>query len=109
ASADVAIAEARYAEARAGPTTEERALAARQVAAAEAARDVLEARVGKLLLRAPAAGVVGLLVPELGEAISPGRPVLTLRPEQGAWFGLNLREDALGGLGIGSKVPVHLI
>jgi HlyD family secretion protein len=59
AEADVAVAEARYAEAQLGPTAEERALADAQVKAAEAARDVVEARAAKTLLRAPDAGVVG--------------------------------------------------
>jgi HlyD family secretion protein len=108
AEADVAIAEARYAEARSGPTPEERALADLQVTVAEAARDVLEARVAKLELRAPTAGVIGLLVPEIGEAVTPGEPVLILLPEAGTWFGFNLREDALGRLSVGLQVPVHL-
>jgi HlyD family secretion protein len=59
AEADVAVAEARYAEAQLGPTAEERALADAQVKAAEVARDVVEARAAKTLLRAPASGVVG--------------------------------------------------
>jgi HlyD family secretion protein len=106
AEADVAVADARYAEAQLGPTSEERALADAQVKAAEAARDVVEARAAKTLLRAPAAGVVGLIVPETGEAVVPGEPVLTLLPDDGRWFGFNLREDALGHLAIGSRVPV---
>jgi multidrug resistance efflux pump len=107
AAADVAVAEASYAEAQLGPTSEERALADAQVKAAEAARDVVEARAAKTLLRAPAPGVVGLVVPEIGEAIVPGEPVLTVVPDGGQWFGFNLREDALGSLAIGSRVSVE--
>jgi HlyD family secretion protein len=103
--ADLAVAQGRYAEAQAGPTTEERALADMQVRAAEAARDVVQARATKLLLRSPATGVVGMVVPEIGEAVIPGETVLTLVPENGFWFGFNLREDALGDLAIGSPVP----
>jgi HlyD family secretion protein len=108
AEADMAVAEARYAEAQLGPTAEERALADAQVKAAEAARDVVEARAAKTLLRAPAAGVVGLIVPEIGEAVVPGEPVLTLLPDGGRWFGFDLREDALGQLAIGSRVLVDV-
>jgi HlyD family secretion protein len=108
AEADVAIAQARHAEARRGPTAEERTLADAVVTMAEAARDVIEARAAKLMLRAPSAGVVGLLIPEIGEAVIAGEPVLTLLPEAGIWFGFNLREDALGRLSVGSQVPVHL-
>ena len=106
ADADVRVAQARFAEAQLGPTAEERALADAQLHAAEAARDVVEARAAKMLLRAPAAGEIGLIVPEVGEAVVPGETVLTLLPDGGVWFGFNLREDALGGLAIGAQVPV---
>jgi len=104
--ADVAVARARYAEAQLGPTAEERALADAQVTAAEASRDVVEARAAKMLLRAPTAGTIGLIVPEIGEAVIPGEPILTLIPERGIWFGFNLREDALAGVAIGARVPL---
>jgi len=106
ANADVAVAEARYAEARLGPTVEERALADALVTAAEAARDAVEARAAKMLLRAPTSGTIGIIVPEIGEAVIPGEPILTLIPDGGVWFGFNLREDALAGLSIGARVPV---
>jgi multidrug resistance efflux pump len=104
--ADIAVAAARYAEAQRGPTAEERSLADATVALAEAARDVVEARAAKLLLRAPSSGVVAILATEIGEAVVPGAPVLTILPDNGLWFGFNLREDALQGLTIGSSVSV---
>jgi HlyD family secretion protein len=104
--ADVTVAQSRYAEAQLGPTAEERALADAQLRAAEAARDVVEARAAKMLLRAPAAGEIGLVVPEVGEAVVPGETVLTLVPDRGVWFGFNVREDALGDLPIGARVPL---
>jgi HlyD family secretion protein len=106
ADADVAVAEARYAEAQLGPTVEERALADAQLHAAEATRDVVEARAAKMLLRAPATGTIDLVAPELGEAVIPGETVLTLAPDGGVWLGFNLREDALGGYAIGASVPL---
>ena len=39
----------------------------------------------------------------------PGAPVMTMVPDNGAWFGFNLREDALNGLSIGSVVPIHAV
>jgi len=107
AVADIAVADARYAEAQRGPTAEERALADATVVAAEAARDVVEARAAKMLLRSPADGVVGILVSEPGEAVVPGAPVLTIIPNDGIWFGFDIREDALDGLGIGSPVALQ--
>jgi HlyD family secretion protein len=105
--ADIAVAEARYAEAQRGPTEEQRALADAAVAAAEAARDVVEARAAKMLLRTPASGVIAILVAEAGEAVVPGEPVLTVVPDNGIWFGFNIREDVLAGLTIGATVLAH--
>ena len=56
ASADVAEAEANHDAAVAGPTKEERAIADTQVAAAAAVLAVLERRMEKTILRAPADG-----------------------------------------------------
>jgi HlyD family secretion protein len=105
--AGIAVAEARFAEAQRGPTKEERALADTAVAAAEAARDVVEKRAEKMLLRAPTSGVIAILVAEVGEAVVPGEPVLTMVPDNAIWFGFNVREDALAGLTIGSAFSVH--
>jgi HlyD family secretion protein len=106
-AADIAVAEARYAEAQRGPTAEERTLADATVTAAEASRDVVEARAAKMLLRAPASGEIAILATEVGEAVLPGAPVLTLVPDNGIWFGFNLREDAMRGLTIGSSVSIQ--
>ena len=84
-----------------------RALADTTVAAAEAAQAVVEARAAKMLLRAPSTGVVAILVAEIGEAVVPGEPVLTMVPDDGLWFGFNLREDTLRGLTIGTPVSVQ--
>ena len=105
--ADIAVAEAQYAEAQRGPTAEERALADATVAAAMAAQGVIEARAAKMLLRAPSSGRVAILVAEVGEAVVPGEAVLTVVPDNGLWFGFNLREDALRDIAVGSSVPVR--
>ena len=105
--ADIAVAEARFAEAQRGPTEEEKTLADAAVAAAEAARDVVEKRAEKMLLRASTSGVIAILAAEIGEAVVPGEPVLTMIPDNGVWFGFNVREDALAELTIGSALSVH--
>ena len=79
ARADVTEAEANHAAAVVGPTREERAIADAQVQAAAAALAVLERRLDKTLLRAPADGVVTVIVAEVGENISAGEPVLSSR------------------------------
>ncbi|MFL6824246.1 MAG: HlyD family secretion protein [Xanthobacteraceae bacterium] len=106
ARADVAEAEANHAAAVAGPTREERAIADAQVKAAAAALAVLERRLEKTILRAPADGVVGVIVAEVGENILAGQPVLTIAETGKQWLSFNAREDFLHGIRIGMIVDV---
>ena len=82
ARADVAEAEANYSAAKAGPTREERAIADAQVAAAASALAVLERHLEKTILRAPADGVVSVVVAEVGENIHAGQPARNRRDRQ---------------------------
>jgi HlyD family secretion protein len=106
ARADVAEAQANYDAAVAGPTKEERAIADAQVEAAAAALAVLERHLDKTILRAPADGVVSVIVAEVGENIHAGQPVLVIEETGKQWLSFNVREDALHGLTVGSKVDV---
>ncbi|WP_336493004.1 HlyD family efflux transporter periplasmic adaptor subunit, partial [Methylobacterium nigriterrae] len=91
----LSLMQATFAQQRAGPTSEERDIAKAKVELANAALAVLEARLGKTTLVAPSDGVVGLLVAEPGEAISPGQPVMTLSAASEPWFTFTIREDRL--------------
>lgn len=62
----------------------------------------LQAQLGKTRLTAPVDGVVGVIVGERGEVVPVGRPVLVLEAGR-PWFAFTLREDALGGLTVGSN------
>src|SRR4029450_11104322 len=93
-----------YEAARLGPTREERAIADAGVDVAAAAVAVVAAPVAKLRIHAPSDGVVALLVAEPGEAIVPGRPVMTLQTPGQRWASFNLREDQIDDLRIGSGV-----
>jgi HlyD family secretion protein len=106
ASADVAEAEADHDAAVAGPTKEERAIADTQVAAAAAALAVLERRLEKTILRAPADGVVSVIVAEVGENIRAGQPVLAIEQAGKQWLSFNVREDDLRGVRVGMIVDV---
>jgi HlyD family secretion protein len=106
ARADVAEAQANYDAAVAGPTREERAIADVQVQAAAAAVTVLERRLEKMVLRAPANGVVSVIAAEVGENIRAGQPVLMVEAAGEQWLSFNVREDHLGGLMIGETVSV---
>jgi HlyD family secretion protein len=106
ARADVAEAQANHDAAVAGPTREERAIADAQVKAAVSAFAVLERRLDKTILRAPADGVVTVIVAELGENIRAGQPVLAIEETGKRWLSFNIREDRLRGLTVGAKVEV---
>jgi HlyD family secretion protein len=106
ARADVAEAEANHAAAVAGPTREERAIADAQVKAAAAALAVLEQRLEKTVLRAPADGVVSVIVAEVGENLLAGQSVLTIAETGKQWLSFNAREDFLHGIRVGMIVDV---
>ena len=106
ARADIAEAEANHDAAVAGPTREERAIADAQVKAAASALAVLERHLDKTILRAPADGVVTVIVAEVGENIHPGQPVLAIEETGKRWLSFNAREDLLRGLTVGAKVDV---
>ncbi len=106
ARADVAEAQANHAAAQAGPTREQRAIADAQVMAAASALSVLERRLDKTILRAPADGVVTVIVAEVGENIRAGQPVLAIEETGKRWLSFNAREDWLNGLTVGATVGV---
>jgi HlyD family secretion protein len=106
ARADVAEAQANYDAAQAGPTQEQRAIADAQVKAAASALDVLERRLDKTILRAPADGIVSVVVAEVGENVRAGEPVLAIEAADKRWLSFNVREDLLHGLTVGSRVRV---
>jgi HlyD family secretion protein len=106
ARAYVAETEANHTAAKTGPTREQLAIADARVEAAAAALTVLERRLDKTTLRAPADGVVAVIVAEVGEAIRAGEPVLAIEGSGQQWLSFNVREDFLRGLTVGSKVDV---
>ena len=105
--ADVEMKRAEWAAAKAGPTAEERQVADANAALAAAALDDLRAQLGKTRLLAPAGGAVGMQVAQIGEVVTPGKPVLTFAPDAGLWFAFTIREDELHGLNVGSKVTLR--
>jgi HlyD family secretion protein len=106
AQADVAEADANHAAAVAGPTREERLIADAEVKAAASALAVLERRLDKTNLRAPADGIVSVIVAEVGENVRPGEPLLVIEEVGKRWLSFNVREDHLHGLTVGTRVGV---
>ncbi|MBV9432993.1 MAG: biotin/lipoyl-binding protein [Hyphomicrobiales bacterium] len=107
AEASLNLARANYEQSQAGPTKEERAIADANVVLADAMTADLEAQLAKTTLYAPVDGVVGLLIAEPGEAISPGQAVMTLEVAGERWFTFTVREDRLEGIAI--EVPLILL
>ena len=106
ARADVAEAQANYDAAVAGPTREERAISDAQVQATAAAVTVLERRLDKMTLRAPADGVITVIAAEVGENVRAGQPILMVEAAGKQWLSFNAREDHLSGLAMGQTVSV---
>jgi len=106
ARADMAEAEANHAAAEAGLTRGQRAIADAQVEAAAAAVAVLERRLEKTTLRAPADGIVSVIVGEVGENIRAGQPVLAIQTTGKRFLSFNVREDRLHGIAVGATVDV---
>jgi HlyD family secretion protein len=106
AQADVTGAQANYDAALNGPTLEERAIADTQVQASAAQVAVLERRLDKMVLHAPADGIVSVIAAEIGENVRPGQPILIVEATGEAWFSFNAREDHLVGLSVGKTVDV---
>jgi HlyD family secretion protein len=106
ARADVAEAQANYDAAVAGPTREERLIADAQVQAAATAVAVLERRLEKMTLRAPADGVVSVIAAEVGENVHAGQPILMVEAAGKQWLSFNVREDHLSDLTVGETVSV---
>ncbi|WOJ88537.1 efflux RND transporter periplasmic adaptor subunit [Methylocapsa polymorpha] len=106
AEASLALMRATYAQNKAGPTNEERASAEAKVALADATLADLQAKLAKTIIVAPVDGVVGLLVAEPGEAISPGQSIMTLEAGQERWVTFTIREDLLKGIGVGASLTL---
>ena len=102
----MAEAQANYDAAVAGPTREERAIADAQVQAAAAAVTVLERRLDKMVLRAPADGVVSVIAAEVGENVRAGQPILMVEAAGKQWLSFNVREDHLNRLAMGETASV---
>lgn len=106
AEGSLAQLEAQAAENNAGPTIEERAISDAKVVLASAATADVEAQLAKIRITAPIDGVVGLLVAEPGEVISPGQTILTINAPHERWFSFTIREDRLGDIAIGAPVTL---
>jgi HlyD family secretion protein len=66
---------------------------------------VLERRLDKMILRAPADCVVSIIAAELGENVRAGQPILMVEAPGEQWLSFNA-PDHLGGRAVGRTVNV---
>src|SRR6201987_5715023 len=89
-----------------GRPRENGAMPGGQVRAATPAVAVPDRRLDKMVLRAPADGVVSVIAAEVGENVRAGQPILMVEAAGKQWLSFNVREDHLGGLAVGKTVNV---
>src|ERR1700704_2112740 len=66
----------------------------------------LERRLDKMVLRAPADGVVSVIAAEVGENVRAGQPILMVEAAGKQWLSFNVREDHLNRLSMGETASV---
>jgi len=108
AQARLAAAKAKLAAAQADPTPEQLAVAKAQVDTARAAVNVVQAQMEKLVLLAPADGVVLSRSVEGGEVAAPGAPLLTLGYLDDLKITVYVPEDRYGAITLGEQVQVSV-
>jgi HlyD family secretion protein len=108
AAAGVAVAKAMLDELKAGPTTEEVAVAEAQVAQAQAAGAALEAQLEKMTIRSPIDGIVTSRSAHTGEAALPGATLLTIADLDEVKLTIYVPEDELNRVYLGQEVEVQV-
>jgi HlyD family secretion protein len=97
-------ARAQYDEALAGAREQDKRAAQAQVRQARGAVDEVNAARDEVHGRAPLAGEINKRMADVGELVPAGYPVFTLVDIDRMWVSVNLREDQLHGLKVGSRL-----
>ncbi|GAA5235670.1 biotin/lipoyl-binding protein [Verticiella sediminum] len=97
-------ARAQYDQALAGARLEDKAAAQAQVRQAEGALAEVEAAREETRGRSPQAGEVSKRMADVGELVPAGFPVFTIVDVDHPWVAFYLREDDMGGVGMGGRL-----
>lgn len=97
-------ARAQYDQALAGARAQDKDAAQAQVRQAEGAVAEVDAAREETLGRAPLAGEINKRMADVGELVPAGYPVFTLVDIDRMWVSVNLREDQVDGLKVGSRL-----
>jgi HlyD family secretion protein len=108
AAAGVAVAKAKLDEMKAGPMSEEVAVAEAQITQAEAAVSALQTQIDKMTLRSPLAGIVTSRSAHTGEAAIAGATLLTVANLDEVKLTIYIPEDELGRVYLGQEVAVEV-
>jgi HlyD family secretion protein len=108
AQARVQTAEANLALAQADTIQEQLAVAQAQVESARAALGVIQTQLDKMVLTAPAEGVVLFRSVEPGEVVSPGANAITLGLQDNLTITVYIPEDRYGEIRLGDRVSVKI-
>ncbi len=112
-SGGVALAQGRLAAAETGPQQVAAAKAAVELAAArvkqsEAALHLAELTLSYAQIRAPVKGTVSRRTVELGQMVSPDRPLLAVVPGDDVWVVANFKENQLADMHPGQPVKIAI-
>jgi multidrug resistance efflux pump len=105
-AAQVEAAEARLAELSAGPTQEAVAVAETEVRQARSALLLVDARIDQLTLAAPLDGVVTARSAQVGEAATPGQPLLNVANLDEVTLAVYIPVPQIGAVSVGQPVSV---
>ncbi len=108
ALAELEVARANLARAKAGARAEQIAVAEAQVKQAEAALAALEVQRDKHILTAPVSGWVVERVVSEGEMASPGAPLLTLADLSSVTLTVYVPEPDIGTVSLGQSIEVYV-
>lgn len=93
-----------YDMARNATRPEDRRVALAQVSQAEGGRAEVQVALDEAEQRAPIGGEISVTVVEPGEVVGPGSPLVVISRTDDPWLTLNLREDLLAGVRMGSEL-----
>ncbi|NDY95990.1 HlyD family secretion protein [Wenzhouxiangella limi] len=87
---------------------EDRRAAMAQLSQAQSGLDEVQVTLDEAEQRAPAAGEISVTVVEPGEVVGPGSPLVVISRSDDPWLTLNLREDLLSAVQMGSELTGQL-
>ncbi|MBS2099644.1 HlyD family secretion protein [Carboxylicivirga linearis] len=101
-------AESQYVMAKNGARTEDKSAAAALVNQADGAVTEVESYIKETEVIAGINGQISTVIPNEGELVTPGLPVVTITDLSDAWVTFNIREDWLPKVKQGSQFPVTI-